>query len=132
MHDSTGTLGHSRKLIAGLAENRLSQIHRQDLLTIRRSTRKDPLSRFLQNQWIFKACDPPISLLPRHSDAEQDEENHIRNRTHQRKPRIRCRRRNQHGHCSYTTRWSSCSAEYREAEENAVGTDRYVHGAFRG
>jgi hypothetical protein len=54
-----------KPLLAGLAERRLSEGNRRDLVAVRRPADKDLLSRFLQDHWMFKVCPSEIPITSR-------------------------------------------------------------------
>ncbi|KAK3293541.1 uncharacterized protein B0H64DRAFT_465913 [Chaetomium fimeti] len=54
INDEFGHTKRQRPLLAGLAECRLEEGNRRDLVAVRRPADKDLLSRFLQDHWIFK------------------------------------------------------------------------------
>ncbi|KAH7318379.1 hypothetical protein B0I35DRAFT_431974 [Stachybotrys elegans] len=67
--DSSGNI-RSRSLLAGLAEHRLAVRNTHDLAAVRRPADKDPLSRFLQEHWMFKTT--KIT-----DETEYIQENHV-------------------------------------------------------
>lgn len=54
MYDAVGNKKRQRHILSGLAEQRLEERNRQDLVAVRRPAEKDLLSRFLQDHWMFK------------------------------------------------------------------------------
>ncbi|KAI1800581.1 hypothetical protein F4811DRAFT_538255 [Daldinia bambusicola] len=53
-YDTLGNKFDHKSILTGLAENRLSEYNRSDLVALRRPPDKDPFSRLLQDHWIFK------------------------------------------------------------------------------
>ncbi|KAI1481095.1 hypothetical protein F4774DRAFT_56517 [Daldinia eschscholtzii] len=53
-YDPFGNMSDRKPILSGLAENRLSEDNRPDLVALRRAPDKDPFSRFLQDHWMFK------------------------------------------------------------------------------
>ncbi|KAH6848244.1 hypothetical protein B0I37DRAFT_159582 [Chaetomium sp. MPI-CAGE-AT-0009] len=70
VRDEFGHTKRRRPLFAGLAECRLGEGNRRDLVAVRRPADKDLLSRFLQDHWIFKTTRVT-------DESEHIKENHV-------------------------------------------------------